>query len=337
MVRLFSLHVSPWSEKARWALDHHRIAYELVEHVPMLGEPRLRLAAGRLLGKVTVPLLVDGDLVVGDSLEIARHADRVGAGATLFPVGEEAAITRFSDLSNELMTVARGRVLARTIADREAQRESLPRALPDLLAPMAATGAAFLARKYGARDEGAVGDAKMRRLLEEVRAALGERETLLSSFSYADIALAASLQILSPVADRHWRLGPATRRVWGNAALSVDFGDLLRWRDTVYDRHRRPTLPVARELAAAAAVAPACAHDRSSLRSSCSRRALLRPPHPTRRRSPPRPPPRQRARRDRSSRLTTRAFGASARWWDAFPARPIRCRAPASPPTAPAS
>ena len=34
--RLVFLSISPWSERARWALDHHGIDYELVAHVPLL-------------------------------------------------------------------------------------------------------------------------------------------------------------------------------------------------------------------------------------------------------------------------------------------------------------
>ena len=38
MVDLYSLVYSPWSEKARWALDHHRIAYRRVRYEPVIGE-----------------------------------------------------------------------------------------------------------------------------------------------------------------------------------------------------------------------------------------------------------------------------------------------------------
>ena len=40
--RLVSLKVSPWSERAKWALDHQRLSYQVVEHAPFLGERRLR-------------------------------------------------------------------------------------------------------------------------------------------------------------------------------------------------------------------------------------------------------------------------------------------------------
>ncbi len=36
--RLIGLHYSPWTEKARWALDRQRVPYAFEEHLPMLGE-----------------------------------------------------------------------------------------------------------------------------------------------------------------------------------------------------------------------------------------------------------------------------------------------------------
>jgi glutathione S-transferase len=44
MRKLVALHYSPWSEKARWALDHHGVAYRYEEYKILLGEPKLRLA-----------------------------------------------------------------------------------------------------------------------------------------------------------------------------------------------------------------------------------------------------------------------------------------------------
>ena len=42
---LYGLSLSPWTERARWALDHHGVAYDYHEHVPMLGEVLLRMKA----------------------------------------------------------------------------------------------------------------------------------------------------------------------------------------------------------------------------------------------------------------------------------------------------
>lgn len=60
MARLYAESFAPWCEKARWALDHHRVPYDYTEHLPMIGELRLRSAARKWSGRVTVPLLVDG-------------------------------------------------------------------------------------------------------------------------------------------------------------------------------------------------------------------------------------------------------------------------------------
>lgn len=76
---------APWCETARWALDHHRLPYRSREHVPLLGELALRLVARRPFGRVTVPLLIDGSLVLMDSVAIARHAESRGDGANSCP------------------------------------------------------------------------------------------------------------------------------------------------------------------------------------------------------------------------------------------------------------
>ena len=240
MARLFQLSYSPWSEKARWALEHHRVAYDSIDHVPMLGEPRLWLAVGKLGGRVSVPLFVDRDVVLRDSLDIARHADRVGSGTPLLPAGSEGDVASWAAASDALGAAGRVLVIARTLSNRDAQREALPRGMPGFLAPAAAMGAAFIGRKYGVADDEVAAVAKMRAVLDDVRAALGGRDYLLDRFTFADVAIAACMQVVSPVADAHLRLGPATRRIWTSEALTHDFGDLLAWRDAIYERHRRP-------------------------------------------------------------------------------------------------
>jgi len=65
---------SPFSEKARWALDHHRIPYAYREHYPLIGELSLRLRARRLKGRVSTPLLLAPEGPVLDSFAIAMSA-----------------------------------------------------------------------------------------------------------------------------------------------------------------------------------------------------------------------------------------------------------------------
>ena len=61
MPELLGLPYSPWSEKARWALDARRVPYREVTYAPLLGEPALRLKLKRWRGNVTVPVLTDDE------------------------------------------------------------------------------------------------------------------------------------------------------------------------------------------------------------------------------------------------------------------------------------
>ena len=243
MRTLYGLSQSPWTEKARWALDHYAVAYRYHEHLPVLGEVLLRAKArSRPKGtKASVPLLADGDAVFCSSIAIARHAETIGRGEALFPKDRDEEVVRWADLSDRVIAAGRARVLAGLRVNRDAQREALPSFIPDALrgvfAPMATTAALFLGSKYDVpRDPDREAEEVLRPAFEELRRALGGRSYLLDRFTFADIAMASSLQTLR--ARKGAALGPATRAVWENAAMAADFEDLLAWRDGLYAKHR---------------------------------------------------------------------------------------------------
>jgi glutathione S-transferase len=244
MARLIALHYSPWSEKARWALDHHHVPYRVEHYVPMLGEPILRLRTGRLTGPVSVPVLLDDSGAIFDSFAIARHAERNGSGAPLFPTAHLAEITRWNDRSDEALAAGRTIVVASIAASRAAQEEALPAFMPRAIRPaltgMAQLGVRFLAAKYSiSRDlEGA--ETRVAGALDELRAGLDGRAYLLDGeLTYADITAAMILQMVRPVRDAFLRIGPATRACWTMPALESSYADLLEWRDQLYEKHRR--------------------------------------------------------------------------------------------------
>lgn len=239
MRTLYGLTQSPWTHRARWALDHHGITYRYHEHVPMLGEVLLRRKAKAK--KATVPLLADGDRAVMGSFEIARHAEANGRGASLFPRGRDAEIARWNDVAERMTNVGRAWVFKNLQTSREARAEALPSFMPDAirgaLAPTAGMAVSFLAKKYAVpTDVDAEVAQVMRPALEEVRAALAGKPYLLESFSYADITVACALQAVRP----HDRapIGPGTRAAWTNEALAAEFEDLLMWRDAIHRKHR---------------------------------------------------------------------------------------------------
>jgi glutathione S-transferase len=239
MRTLYGLRQSPWTERARWALDHHGIVYTYHEHVPMLGELFLRRKAK--VKKPTVPLLADGDDAIMGSFEIAKHAERIGRSAPLFPQGKDLDIAHWNDVAERMTRVGRMWVMRNLLTSRDAQRESLPTFIPDALrgalAPTSAMAIRFLAKKHAvSTDVEAEIEHTLRPAMEDLRKALEGKSYLLDIFTYADIAIAATLQIVRP--HEQADLPPGTREAWTNDALAKDFEDLLSWRDTVVRKHR---------------------------------------------------------------------------------------------------
>ncbi|MEZ4219546.1 MAG: glutathione S-transferase N-terminal domain-containing protein [Polyangiaceae bacterium] len=242
MAKLIHLHYSPWSERARWALDHHGVAVERVEYLPMVGEPWLRWHLGRWRGRVTVPVLIDGIERFDDSLDIARWAEARGKGAPLFPSGSAQRIEALVALAEEISAHGRARATAAVARHPEALLESVPpplNASATLARVTGVLGVRFLRGKYSFMDATpAELELPMRPLLERVAEALAGRKTLLDDFSFADIAVASSLQFVGPVDSPTIRLGPASRQAWTSPELSKRFADLVAWRDELYANWR---------------------------------------------------------------------------------------------------
>lgn len=242
-----ALPLSPWSEKARWALDHHDVPYVEKIYVPMLGAPLVRWRLRRVRGRVTVPILLDGSGVVClNSYDIARYAERTGHGEPLFRRGHEEDVERWHRLSEKAMDAGRALVLLRLAEDRAARQEEvasvMPRGLARLFKPGASVAIGFLRRKYRVGDsEEAVHRARLRDVMLELRAALsdGRRFLVGGALSYCDIAMASALLTVEPGAARHLPFGPATRRSSTDPELAGEFTDVLGWRDQIYAAHRK--------------------------------------------------------------------------------------------------
>jgi glutathione S-transferase len=247
MTELLALPFSPWSEKARWALDVRKVPYRYRLYQPLIGELELRLRTRRLRGVVTVPLLIDdGGRVYDDSASIARFADSQGQGPSLFPPEHEAAIARFIELSERGLAAGRAIALERQLADDEALAEMIPRAIRQragrFAVRLAELGMRRTLRKYRAQRLTADQHrAELRGVLEELRAALsaapGEPKTLLGTFTFADIAAAQVLGFVSPPSFG-LKLGKASRRGFTDPAFAREYQDLVAWRDALYERYR---------------------------------------------------------------------------------------------------
>jgi glutathione S-transferase len=221
---------SPWTQKARWALEHCGVDYTYREYTPTLSEPWLRWQMQLWSGAVSVPVLLAGAQVVRGSWDIARHAAQQAGDGRL---GDFGAVAPWNELSEAALAEARTRVVRCVLADPVALDESaaavLPAPLRGLLRFVTRDAARRLDRKY----QHLLVPGSLRRALERTRAGLqaGGGDHLLGCFSYADIAMAVVLEAVAPAAKIEPPLGPATRRCWSDDVLASEFADLLQWRD----------------------------------------------------------------------------------------------------------
>lgn len=246
MLELTAIAFSPWSEKARWALDHHRCDYRELAYEPILGEYVLRWRMRRPFGRLTVPVLRDGDRWIDDSFDIARHAESIGRGAPLFPSAHRAEIAAWNLRSEAALAAGRAIVVQGWLETRElaiaALPERIPAALRPLFLPVGRQRLRSFRAKYGIRDGDPAPMATLGAELDRLEQALDGRPYLLGdAFSYADIAMALTLQQVQPVDPRFIvrmeGLGPSGMHV---PELASRHAGLLAWRDALYARHRRP-------------------------------------------------------------------------------------------------
>lgn len=236
---LVGLTYSPWTHRARWALSHHGIGYDFSEYLPVVGAPLLRARAGKWTGKISVPVLLTPHGAITDSTEIARHADRIGSGSRLYD-GHEEAITKWLAVSEPALDAARALVIRAVNDNARAQEESVKLPLPAVLKrPTARFGTWMLTRKWNARFSDEEAEARLVHALEQLRSGLDGREYLDRDFSLADIVMAGIVQTIQPVADKYIPLSPGTRETWTRSTLAARFGDLVGWRDQLFQKHYR--------------------------------------------------------------------------------------------------
>ena len=246
-VTLVGLRYSPWTQKARWALDHHGIGYRFEDYLPIVGAPMLRLRSGNYRAKLSVPVLLTPHGSLAGGMAIARHADNIGDGTKLVD-GREKAVEDWNDASDRALEAARGLVIRAMLESPRAQEESVPLPLPlALKRPIARFGGVMVARKWGVRHaDPSESEASLIGVLDRLRSALSagsaraKEDTYLlgAAFSYADIAMASIVQTIKPAADRWIRLGPGLRDAWTRTELATRYDDLITWRDRLFEKHR---------------------------------------------------------------------------------------------------
>ena len=244
--QLLHISYSPWSERARWALQVRGIDHDARGYQPLLGEPELRWRLRQWTGPVSVPVLLTDDGALGDSFLIAKYAEQHGSGTALFPVGSDATIVACNVLSERGLAAGRALSLARVLTSPDALLEMVPpslRSLPGALA-LASAGVKRTLAKYESPAQG--NREALAEVLEQLRRDLAnspskaQTPTLLENFSYADITMSQVLAFVQPPSTG-LRIGRANRAAFHDAELSGQFADLVAWRDALYAAFRAPT------------------------------------------------------------------------------------------------
>jgi glutathione S-transferase len=232
MFKLIGLAVSPWTQRAQWALDVCGIPYNFENYLPGLTEPLLRLRLRQWRGQVSVPVLFAGRQVVVGSGPIARFAaQQVGDGR----LGDFARSAPWEALSDQGLCEARLRVCERSLASPAVQHEATEGVIPGPLRGwfhwLARRVFRGVANKY--RALATPGAARL--ALERGRAQLAQSGgvALLGRFSYADIAFASTLEMVQPLAKH----GPASLQAWTWPELASEFADLLAWRQLLVEQN----------------------------------------------------------------------------------------------------
>jgi glutathione S-transferase len=247
---LWHLKVSHYNEKARWALDHKRVAHVRRAAVP----GRHQAIARSLAGGSTLPVLVLEGKAIGDSTRIIEALEQRHPEPPLYPsdVADRRRALELEDFFDEElgphvrllvlhhMLPDAGLTLGAFAPDLKGARRLFARATFSRLRPRIATG-------FGIDERGvAVAYEKVRAAGERFRAELQPSGYLVAdTFSVADLTLAALLapavapeQFPYPQPQRdHPRLAPLRD--------AIAEAGLVEWTRRMYARHRGSSAEIA--------------------------------------------------------------------------------------------
>jgi len=221
---MIQLHLSPYSERLRWALEWKRLPYQRQEYQPVAGEEELR----RSTGISTVPVLLADGRVIGDSNAALDWLEREHPDPALLPAD---ARERTQVRAVELAATESITPLARLIMIGRYKALDLQ--------PLAD----HFASKYGwsAESQGRA-ESVLRSFLPELAHAVEKSPYLVGErFTRADLTVACMLAaVIGPPPDDLFVLDPGMRTMLGvPLAESESWGGTLRqWRDGIYRRHR---------------------------------------------------------------------------------------------------
>ncbi len=240
--RLFALPYSPWSERARWSLNHHQIPYIEHEYQPLLSEPKLRWQTRKWRGPISVPVLITEQSTLLGSMEIAEYAEQVGTGTPLMSPTFAPDIKTWVLQADGIMSAGRAILIHNLMHSKEAMRASLPSWVPPTLRryghPVSHWVLKRLGHKYGCFQYRPDDWTKtMRSSLIKWRSV--EKPYLNQEFTIAEMSMVLALQFAEPCCSSVIPLHLQTRSCWRHDQLASEFEDLINWRDDMLNLHHK--------------------------------------------------------------------------------------------------
>ena len=193
---LWHLKVSPYNEKARWALDYKGVPHIRRDVMP-IGHDTLSRNLG---GDGTMPVLVVGDSVLGDSTAIIAELERLHPEPPLYPADPEErsrALALEDHFDEELGPYTRRLVLHHAMGDADLMLSAFTPDLPSMRRGIARAMFPLVRRRVRRDfqiDDRTVAEAfdRLAAAGERMRAELGPSGYLVGDrFTVADLALAS--------------------------------------------------------------------------------------------------------------------------------------------------
>lgn len=239
----YSLPYSPWSEKARWALDFHQIDYREENVTPVVDNLKFKFSARRPLKKVTYPILKLSYDYIFDSLEIVKWAEKNMKGKSIIDFADYSKIKKWNDFSDELLNLIRYQTLIKAKLNWEILpppirlSKKTPQFLSREIVKTNKWGIEFILKKYPVEDVYQL-DSLIREKLNYLETELCGKDYLLDQFSYADIAVSVCLQLFDPPDLKILKINPGMKAMFKDNPYIEEFPYLFRWRNNLYQNWR---------------------------------------------------------------------------------------------------
>lgn len=249
MLELYQFELSQYSEKVRLILDYKGLAYRKIEVTPGVGQ----LDLYRLSGQRQVPVLKDGDTIIGDSTAIAMYLERKYPDRPLIPTTpkERGLCLLIEEWADQSIGLKSRTVLYGALSQNPSFRTSiLPQDTPDFFKTLVSSLPSQVLEVLGTGV--GLGNDAIKQATDSLKQDLEALSLLLSDSPYlvgnapslADLAVAGLSLLLKFPEGRYLDLPEALkgRGIPGladNSAYEIFFN----WRDRVYAEYRKPLTP----------------------------------------------------------------------------------------------